>query len=369
MAAAAAPPPMPEPAAPPAPAAEFVAVNVVEALDTATVEPREKLRGPAGEANANRSLLESARSRGEDLARRAAADKPQASATQLAEGGAAQEERQAETLAASEPPAKRDMELRSERSYAALSEKTSAAASDPASYAEVRRFLAAGRLPPRDAVRIEELVNSFRYDYPLPQGDAAFSVTVDGAECPWKPGHRLVRIGLQGRGTGDDVPEAIEDVTIQIDVDPAQVASCRLLGSEDEDRSLAARDFRAGETGTARSVTALYEITLAGTEAGDPAARRELLTVKLRWKHPGAEKSEELEVPLADRGPEFAEAPADLRFAAAVAAFGMILRGSNQRGEATLPFVAKIAADAIGRDDGGHRAEFLDIVRRAESAR
>jgi Ca-activated chloride channel family protein len=48
-------------------------------------------------------------------------------------------------------------------------------------------------------VRIEELVNYFRYDYPQPEGDAPFSVTVDAAECPWRAGHRLVRIGLQGR--------------------------------------------------------------------------------------------------------------------------------------------------------------------------
>jgi Ca-activated chloride channel family protein len=89
--------------------------------------------------------------------------------------------------------------------------------------------------------------------------------------------------------------------------------------------------------------------------------------VKLRWKRPDASESTGLEVPLADRGPVFDEAPADLRFAAAVAAYGMILRGSDQKGEATLPLVARIAASALGGDDGGYRAEFLDLVRKAES--
>ena len=70
---------------------------------------------------------------------------------------------------------------------------------DTASYANVRRFLVGGRLPPRDSVRIEELLNYFSYAYPQPQGEVPFSVTVDAAECPWKTGHRLVRIGLQGR--------------------------------------------------------------------------------------------------------------------------------------------------------------------------
>ena len=69
---------------------------------------------------------------------------------------------------------------------------------DTASYANVRRFLSSGRLPPPDAVRIEEMVNYFRYDYPQPAGDRPFSVTVEAAECPWSTGRRLVRIGLQG---------------------------------------------------------------------------------------------------------------------------------------------------------------------------
>ena len=70
---------------------------------------------------------------------------------------------------------------------------------DTASYANVRRFLTQGQLPPKDAVRIEELVNYFRYDYPEPKGDAPFSVTTELAPCPWRPEHRLALIGLRGR--------------------------------------------------------------------------------------------------------------------------------------------------------------------------
>jgi Ca-activated chloride channel family protein len=70
---------------------------------------------------------------------------------------------------------------------------------DRASYANVRRFLSSYQLPPKDAVRIEELVNYFDYDYPDPEGDAPFSVSFEQMDCPWKPEHRLVRIGLEGR--------------------------------------------------------------------------------------------------------------------------------------------------------------------------
>ena len=70
---------------------------------------------------------------------------------------------------------------------------------DAASYSNVRRFLREGRLPPRDAVRIEEMVNYFTYDYPEPSGEHPFSVVAEVGECPWNPAHRLVHVGLQGR--------------------------------------------------------------------------------------------------------------------------------------------------------------------------
>jgi len=79
---------------------------------------------------------------------------------------------------------------------------------DTASYANVRRFLTSGQRPPRDAVRIEELVNYFRYDYPQPKGDEPFSVAVEAAACPWKAGHRLVRVGLAGRDVARDARPA-----------------------------------------------------------------------------------------------------------------------------------------------------------------
>jgi Ca-activated chloride channel family protein len=74
---------------------------------------------------------------------------------------------------------------------------------DTASYANVRRFLDQGQLPPKDAVRIEELLNYFRYDYPEPGGEAPFSVATEVAACPWNPEHRLVLVGLRGRSIPD----------------------------------------------------------------------------------------------------------------------------------------------------------------------
>ncbi|HKQ37147.1 MAG TPA: von Willebrand factor type A domain-containing protein, partial [Verrucomicrobiae bacterium] len=70
---------------------------------------------------------------------------------------------------------------------------------DTASYANVRRFLNTGMLPPKDAVRIEELINYFSYDYPQPRDEHPFAVNVEINECPWNPAHRLARIGLKGK--------------------------------------------------------------------------------------------------------------------------------------------------------------------------
>jgi Ca-activated chloride channel family protein len=447
---------------------------------------------------------------------------------------------------------------------------------DTASYANVRRFLSAGRLPPRDAVRIEELVNSFRYDDPRPDGDDPFTVSLEAAGCPWREGRLLVRVAIRGRDierahrpaghlvflidvsgsmqqpdklplvkqalgmlveeltendrvsivtyagnaglvlpptTGDQkqtILAAIEglsaggsthgsagialayeqaaehfitgganrvilatdgdlnvgvtsdaalvdlikrkaaggtfltvlgfgqgnlqdekmesladngngvyayidgvrearkvlveqltgstitiakDVKLQVEFNPALVASYRLVGYEN--RLLANRDFRndrkdAGDIGAGHTVTALYEVVLVGTAGADgpdgaeplkyqkqPAATSkpdtsttlvpsdELLTVKLRFKQPDGDTSSLREYPLTDRGAAFDAASSDLRFAAAVAAFGMILRGSDHAGSFSLADVARIAGRALGRDEGGSRAEFLDLVRKA----
>jgi secreted protein with Ig-like and vWFA domain len=208
-------------------------------------------------------------------------------------------------------------------------------------------------------------------------------------------GVREARKVLVEQLTGSTITIA-KDVKIQVEFNPAQVASYRLLGYEN--RVLAAEDFRddtkdAGEIGAGHTVTALYEVALVAEEAAAVAGRgaeplkyqpaptnppaatpatagpasRELLTVKLRWKQPEGDTSTLLEVPLAERGGGFDAASVDLRFAAAVAAFGMILRDSEHKGTASLPLVAELAGSALGRDDGGYRAEFLDLVRRTEA--
>jgi len=438
---------------------------------------------------------------------------------------------------------------------------------DTASYANVRRFLRDGQLPPKDAVRIEELINYFEYDYPQPVGDVPFSVSTETAVCPWNTKHKLVQIGLQGRkvsldntppanlvflldvsgsmnspdklpllkdglrmmvnqlkpqdrvaiavyagssglvlpstavsnkgeilaaldrleaggstnggdgislaytvaannfiqggnnrvilatdgdfnvgttsddalvslieqkrksgiflsvlgfGTGnlndsmmeklsnkgngnyayidsrDEARKALgeqvagtlltiaKDVKIQVEFNPALVAGYRLIGYEN--RLLADRDFNddkkdAGEIGAGHSVTAIYEVVPAGvavendgielkysqTERSDTRFANELMTVKLRYKEPAGGQSKLLTMGVLDDVRTIDSASENLRFAAAVVQFGLLLRDSRYRGHADFSMAKRLASSAVSSDLKGYRSEFLELLDRARN--
>ncbi|HRK07639.1 MAG TPA: von Willebrand factor type A domain-containing protein [Pseudobdellovibrionaceae bacterium] len=443
---------------------------------------------------------------------------------------------------------------------------------DTASYANVRRLLVAGQMPQPDAVRIEEMVNYFKYELPQPRDGRPFSVTTEISQSPWTPQHQLLRIALKGRempasarpasnlvflvdvsgsmedptklplarralkmlvdqmrakdkisivvyasstglvlpptsgenktrilealdrlqaggstngegglrqayqvaeenfikgginrvilatdgdfnvgvsseggmqrlieekaksgvflsvlgfgmgnykdsmmqtlaqkGNGvaayiDSVREArrvlveqaggtlntiAKDVKLQLEFNPAQVQSYRLIGYES--RMLAAEDFNddkkdAGEIGEGHTVTAIYEIVPVGvvspvtspqvdalkyqaasSEATAVSGSSELLTVKLRFKKPDGDVSDKIEVPVQKSTKSFGEASRDHRFAASVAGFGMILRGSKHHGDWSLAQVLQTASATSSGDE--YRQEFVELVKRAQSLR
>ena len=434
---------------------------------------------------------------------------------------------------------------------------------DSASYSNVRRFLEDGTMPPPDAVRVEEMINYFGYDYRSPASSDPFSLTAEVGDCPWNEAHRLVHVGLQGKiidqsevparnlvflfdvsgsmnspdklpllkrafslladnlrpqdkvsivvyagasgvvlpptagsdkgeilaaldrleaggstnggagihsayamaekgfiegginrvilatdgdfnvgatsegdlvrlieakresgvflsvlgfGTGnlkdatmekladkgngnyayiDGIGEArkvlveeagatlvtiAKDVKIQVELNPAEVASYRLIGYEN--RVLAHADFNddtkdAGEIGAGHSVTALYEIVPAGSKDAPKvdelkyqgksglsaaAGSGELMTVKVRYKEPAGSTSKLLSFPIEDADHTLAETSRDFRFSAAVAGFGMLLRGSEHKGDATFGSVRRLADEAKGTDPHGRRAELVRLI-------
>jgi Ca-activated chloride channel family protein len=174
-----------------------------------------------------------------------------------------------------------------------------------------------------------------------------------------------------------------KDVKLQIEFNPARVASYRLIGYEN--RLLANEDFNndrkdAGELGAGHTVTALYELVPLGSSnplidklkyapqnvlsPAGPAA--EVLTVKLRYKEPQGSTSNLLAQPLAGAATPIAQASADQQFAAAVAEFGLLLRQSEQRGTATWATASRLAQAGRGPDADGYRAELGRLIGLAE---
>ena len=98
---------------------------------------------------------------------------------------------------------------------------------DTASYTNVRRFLNNGQLPPADAVRIEELINYFDYDYTGPEGNQPFSINVELNRCPWAVSHRLARIGIKAR-TIDKTKRPPTSLVFMIDVSGSMRSSGKL---------------------------------------------------------------------------------------------------------------------------------------------
>ncbi|MEI9958720.1 MAG: von Willebrand factor type A domain-containing protein [Ferruginibacter sp.] len=70
---------------------------------------------------------------------------------------------------------------------------------DEAAYSNVRRFLQSGTMPPKGAVRLEEMINYFDYKYAAPKSDDPFAVNTEIAACPWNEKHKLVHIGIKGK--------------------------------------------------------------------------------------------------------------------------------------------------------------------------
>jgi len=176
-----------------------------------------------------------------------------------------------------------------------------------------------------------------------------------------------------------------KDVKLQVEFNPARVVAYRLIGYEN--RMLRKEDFNddrkdAGELGAGETVTALYEIVPAtvrravvwdGAEVDPLRYQRaaqpvgdspDLLTVKARYKLPDGWFSKKREWTVQDGGAHLHQASTDFRFAAAVAAFGMILRDSPHRGTANHDLVLELAGNGLGQDPHGYRRGFLELVRR-----
>ena len=168
-----------------------------------------------------------------------------------------------------------------------------------------------------------------------------------------------------------------DDVKIQVEWNPSQVAEYRLIGYET--RALRREDFNndavdAGEIGAGRQVTAIYEVTAPGSDAllTDPlrygaapaeGTAGELGFLRLRWKAPGEDASTLVETPITGAEP----ASTETRFAAAIAGFGQLLQGSVYLGDWGWDEAIALALANRGEDAFGYRIEAVNLMRLAQS--
>ena len=177
-----------------------------------------------------------------------------------------------------------------------------------------------------------------------------------------------------------------KDVKIQIEFNPARVSEYRLIGYEN--RMLNEEDFSndkvdAGEIGAGHRVTALYEVSLTGSNGQRLPQRRyqsettvvkhsgsafsnELAHLSIRYKLPNESVSKLIQSPVLDSGIN-ARGGDSFNFAAAVAAFGQKLRGGTYLESYSYNDIAQLASQSRGNDTHGYRSEFMQLVRLAET--
>lgn len=176
-----------------------------------------------------------------------------------------------------------------------------------------------------------------------------------------------------------------KDVKIQVEFNPAKVEEYRLIGYEN--RMLNKEDFDndekdAGELGAGHRVTAIYEVKLKDNKDFSPQGMKdgeelkyqttkvkddayyseEIMSLKMRYKQPDGDKSQLIETAVIDKQVPLEESSDNFRFAAAVAEFGMLLRDSEYKGDASYEEVIRLAKGAKGKDTHGYRQEFIGMV-------
>ena len=176
---------------------------------------------------------------------------------------------------------------------------------DAASYSNIRRFINNGQRPPKDAVRIEEMINYFDYDYPQPQGDDPFAIVTEISTAPWNPKHKLIHIGLQGKKIPtDNLPPS--NLVFLIDVSgsmdeanklPLLKASFKMLVEQLREQDQVAIVVYAGAAGLVlpstsgaekkKIVQALNDLQAGGSTAGGEGIRLAYAIAKENLKKEG----------------------------------------------------------------------------------
>ena len=234
------------------------------------------------------------------------------------------------------------------------------------SYEELRKGILAGTLPNNKKINVGELINAFGHNYSKPSSGEAFAIDSEFIYSPWSSEKCLLRIGVSVADR--DNPKSNEklllsNVKMSVEFNPDKVSGYRLIGESDLDVNLSVERLDQDVLLAGQTVTVLYEVIPINTKQVANEKTSEIVSVSIDYKDPfdGKNKSMLSRV-LVDGIKPIEKSSDDIRFAASVLGYGMILEERNDLTEATYDLVLELANNALGDDEEGKRSEFIKWI-------
>ena len=234
------------------------------------------------------------------------------------------------------------------------------------SYEELRKGILAGTLPNNKKINVGELINAFGHDYSKPSGGEAFAIDSEFIYSPWSSEKCLLRIGVSV--ADQDNPKSNEklllsNVKMSVEFNPDKVSGYRLIGESDLDVNLSVERLDQDVLLAGQTVTVLYEVIPINTKQVANEKTSEIVSVSIDYKDPfdGKNKSMLSRV-LVDGIKPIEKSSDDIRFAASVLGYGMILEERYDLTEATYDLVLELANNSLGNDEKGKRSEFIKWI-------
>ena len=234
------------------------------------------------------------------------------------------------------------------------------------SYEELRKGILAGTLPNNKKINVGELINAFGHNYSKPSSGEAFAIDSEFIYSPWSSEKCLLRIGVSVADR--DNPKSNEklllsNVKMSVEFNPDKVSGYRLIGESDLDVNLSVERLDQDVLLAGQTVTVLYEVIPINTKQVANEKTSEIVSVSIDYKDPfdGKNKSMLSRV-LVDGIKPIEKSSDDIRFAASVLGYGMILEERHDLTEATYDLVLELANNSLGNDEKGKRSEFIKWI-------
>ena len=234
------------------------------------------------------------------------------------------------------------------------------------SYEELRKGILAGTLPNNKKINVGELINAFGHNYSKPSSGEAFAIDSEFIYSPWSSEKCLLRIGVSV--ADQDNPKSNEklllsNVKMSVEFNPDKVSGYRLIGESDLDVNLSVERLDQDVLLAGQTVTVLYEVIPINTKQVANEKTSEIVSVSIDYKDPfdGKNKSMLSRV-LVDGIKPIEKSSDDIRFAASVLGYGMILEERHDLTEATYDLVLELANNSLGNDEKGKRSEFIKWI-------